>query len=797
MNLGPLYPLAAFRQFIPVMLVPLPNGKTDKIPVSAAGHAIDAHAPSNWMTSIEAQAAADRLAQMSGMRHGVGFVLTANDPFFCVDIDDCATPTGWSPVANQIGSMLPGTVAELSQSGRGLHLWGMRSKMPAHSMKNTELHLELYHDRRFLLLGTDAIGQMSPDCVAIDAVAAGYFPPRDHTGLVHGNGPRPDWRGPADDGELLRRALQSTSAKAAFSGKATFADLFNCNVEALARTYPTSGDSPYDASSADAALAQHLAFWTGCDHARSERIMRMSALVRPKYDREDYLPRTVYAACSMQREVLQDAPAAPSPTAVAVAAAAASAPSGALAGPLLADQGVTQPTIAAVEGRTFLGAQDQQALFAGCVYVLDAHKVLIPGGRMLTPDRFRAFFGGRTFIMDDRNERTSRNAFEVFTESQLISTPRADSTCFRPDLPPGTLVTTGGYVRANTYWPSAGTRMKGDPTPFIRHMRKLVPNERDLRALLSVLARWVQTPGHKSPFCVVLQGTEGNGKSFVSKAVAHCIGARYTHWPKASKIAAQFNGWLKDKLLICVEDIFVGPDQDVLEELKPMISGGAALEIEAKGVDQVSTEICCNLIINTNHKNGIRKTQNDRRFMVLWTAQQCAADLIRDGMDGEYMSGLHHWADHEGGWAIIHEYLATYPIDPEFDSLGSCQRAPVLSMTAEVIADGAGRIEQEINEAISQDTVGFMGGWISSIQLDHLLEHLKLQGRMPRSRRREMLEGMGYKMHPGLKNGRTDNPTAPDAGKPVLFVHASRVDLLSLVGAANIARAYREAQSPK
>lgn len=798
MSLGALSPLAVFRQFIPVMLVPLPNDKTDKIPVSAGGHAIDAHTPTNWMTHLDAQAAADRLAQASGMRHGVGFVLTANDPFFVVDLDDCAVPGGWSPVAMQIGSMLPGTVAELSQSGKGLHLWGMRSQMPAHASKNTELHLELYSSKRFILLGSGAIGQMSPDCVAIDAVAAGYFPPRDHTGLVHGAGPRPGWRGPTDDGELLRRALQSTSAKAAFQGKATFADLYHRNVDALARTYPATGEGQFDASSADAALAQLLAFWTGADSARIERLMRTSALARPKYDREDYLPRTISNACSMQREVLQDAPAAPNPSAVAVAAAAANAAPSPVAGPSGPDLTVTEATVAPVSGRTFLGAQDQADLFKGCVYVLDAHRVLIPGGRMLTPDRFRAFFGGRTFVMDERNERTSRNAFEVFTESQLVSTPRADSTCFRPDLPPGALVTSGnGYVRANTWWPNFGPRVKGDITPFLVHMRKLVPNERDLRALLSITARWVQTPGHKSPFCVVLQGTEGNGKSFFSKALAYCFGQKHTHWPKASKIAAQFNGWLRDKLLICVEDIMIGADMDVLEDLKPMISGGAALEIEAKGVDQISTEICANLIINTNHKNGIRKTQNDRRFMVLWTAQQCAADLIRDGMTGEYMAGLHDWADNHNGWAIIHEFLATYPIDPEFDSLGSCQRAPVLSMTAEVIADGAGRIEQEIAEAISQDTLGFMGGWISSIQLDALLARTKLAERMPRSRRKEMLEGMGYKVHPGLKGGRTDNKTLPDNGKPVLFVHSSRVDLLTLVGAANITRVYREAQAPK
>ena len=64
------------------------------------------------------------------------------------------------------------------------------------------------------------------------------------------------------------------------------------------------------------------------------------------------------------------------------------------------------------------------------------------------------------------------------------------------------------------------------------------------------------------------------------------------------------------KVLYCVEDIYLqGVQGDaVLEEMKPMITGGRGIEIEAKGVDQVSADICGNFIINTNHKDGVRKT---------------------------------------------------------------------------------------------------------------------------------------------------------------------------------------------
>lgn len=312
-----LAPLHAFRQFILVLLAPRDNGKTDKLPCRADGTVCDAHDPSVWMSYDEAAA----LATSAGGAYGVGFVLTDRDPFFCIDIDGAATPSGWSPVAQQLCAALPGTAVEVSQSGRGLHIWGRRASPPAHSSKNIALHLECYTRARFILLGTDAVGAMAEDCPAFDAVVAGYFPPRNAGGDIPDSGPRTDWRGPADDADLIRRALRSQSAGAVFGGRASFAALWDADEAALARAYPSSTGDVYDRSSADAALAQHLAFWTGCDGARIERLMRGSKLVRDKWDREDYLPRTITNACGWQREVLVDKPVAAAPAAAGVALA--------------------------------------------------------------------------------------------------------------------------------------------------------------------------------------------------------------------------------------------------------------------------------------------------------------------------------------------------------------------------------------------------------------------------------------------------------------------------------------------
>ena len=767
--------MRAVNQWLVYRLVPSATrpGKTDKIPLHfSTGKTTGVNDPASW-TDVNTAAAA---AQRWGAGHGVGFCFTEAAGFWFVDLDSCYAAGAWSPLAQQVCSIFAGACVEVSSSGNGLHVFG-RGPVPAHASKNAEHHAELYHTDRFVAVsGLNLVGDCNTDhTAAVSWFAQTYFPPRE-THHAPDDGPRADWNGPTDDEELLRRALQSKSAAGAFGGKASFADLWHADADVLGRCFPDA-ERGYDGSSADAALAQHLAFWTGCDQERIERLMRQSDLAREKYDREDYLPRTIAVACGQQRDVLADKkleradiPAAP--------------------------QGA--PGMTAVEGSTFLNAQQQAELFKGCIYIADSHRVLVPGGHLKKPDQFRTIFGGYTFAMDTRNERTSRNAWEAFTESQVLRAPRADGTCFKPRLPYGAIVTDAGRTRANTYWPVDIPRRKGDASPWLDHLGLLVPNDFDRKVVFYGLASLVQRQGFKLPWALVIQGVEGNGKTLLSLCVAFAVGNRYVHWPKASKLTSQFNAWMLHATVACVEDVKTSDSVDVWEALKPMITGGAGLEIEAKGVDQVSAEICTNFLFNTNHKTGLRKSANDRRLCPIYTAQQSLADLRRDGMNDAYMARKYHWLQNQHGFEIVADLLWTVEIPPEFDPTVGCLRAPVVSSTAEAIESSRGRVEQEIVEMVERGEPGFMGGWISSVAVDKLLERMGKASAVPLNTRRDMLRDLGYDWHPALaaNNGRVNNNVAPDGAKPKLYVRAGH-PALTLATAAEVARAYSSAQGFK
>ena len=454
-----------------------------------------------------------------------------------------------------------------------------------------------------------------------------------------------------------------------------------------------------------------------------------------------------------------------------------------------------------VSGFQYLAATQQIEHFAGCVYVQDVHRIFTPRGVLLKPEQFKATYGGYIFTLDAENSKVTKSAYEAFTESQAVRYPIAEGMTFRPELPPGKMTKEEGRALVNTYTPAEIDKRRGDVSPFLDHLSRILPDPMDAAILLAYMAACIQHIGVKFQWAPLLQGCEGNGKTLFTRCVSYAVGMQYSHFPKADEVGNKFNSWMLRKTFIGIEDVWF-PDhrREIIESLKPLITNDM-LPIELKGVDQISAHVCANFMLNSNHKDAIRKTNNDRRFAVFFTAQQAEADIRRDGMEGEYFPDLYDWLKGEGiylgqpkGYAYVAEFLSTYPIPEELNPATKCHRAPRTSTTDQAIAHGVGSVEQEIMEAIDEGRPGFAGGWVSSMALDRLLEALRLTRAIPPNRRREMMQGLGYDWHPSLKDGRVNNAIAIDHGrKPRLFIKDGHADL-ALQTPANVSQAYQGAQ---
>lgn len=761
----PLAGMAELRQFILVRILPRGGGKTDKLPCDwRTGDVASGQDASVWTGYTEAAVA----AACRGAGWGIGFVFTPACGFWFLDIDGAAQGNQWSPLAQQLCAAFPGAAIEVSSSGKGLHIFG-RGAIPPHGCRNQKLGLELYHEGRFVLLGSNQVGDCRTEhTAALAATVATYFPPGLSGALAAeelSDEPAPEWGGPTDDDELIQRMLASHSKLGAFTGRASFADLWHADADALARSYPDGGPQQraYDASSADAALMQHLAYWTGKHGTRMVALAQRSALVREKWHRDDYLPRTAKRAIAGCKQVYQR------PAAAAEPPSSTAAPGG------------------------FIGSHQLADLFKGCVYVIRAHAAVTPGNTsLIKPDRFDVLYGGYTFGLDQTNERTTKRAWEAWTLNQVARPAQAMEMCFRPSEAPGHIVDEAGVTMVNVWVPAKIDRSAGDVGLFLDHLRRLLPDAHDREVMLSYMAAVVQHQGTKFAWAPLLQGVEGNGKSFFTWCVQAAVGPQYTYIPRSDQISNKFNSWLFGKVFVGVEDVFVAHDKlELFEVLKPMITA-TRQSVELKGVDAAMADVVANFIFNSNHRDGLKKTRNDRRIAPLFCAQQEKEHLGRDGLTGPYFRRLYAWWRGLGR-AAVNEYLHTYRIPPGYNPATDCERAPDTSSTEDAVAASLGATEQHVLEAIEQGRQGFRGGWVSSTYLATLLQELRVDGRIPPNKRRGLMQAVGYDRHPALTGGRTDNLVLPDMAKPVLYVKQGHPDS-AITGRSEVCRRYSEAQ---
>ena len=201
---------------------------------------------SNWLYTPELWVSYDEAYAIQKTCPGffTGFVFTVSDPFWFLDIDKCGANGEWSNTANELMNLFTGAYIEVSQSGNGLHIIGS-GECPPHACKNTELGIEFYTEKRFVALtGTHARGDSSKvfNGELVTLVNNYFLPPFVTTSIEWTDKPVAEYSLLTDD-ETIEKALKSKSAGSTFGGKASFADLWNCDTEALAEAYtPDSSD---------------------------------------------------------------------------------------------------------------------------------------------------------------------------------------------------------------------------------------------------------------------------------------------------------------------------------------------------------------------------------------------------------------------------------------------------------------------------------------------------------------------------------------------------------------------------
>lgn len=757
-----------YDQWLNWKLVRLANGRTTKIPYNVKAHRnANAH---------DGKAVYNKVTAFNSPDYSPGFVITDDDSFFVIDIDHVRNEDGgFNEFTTEMMTIFKDCYIEVSVSGNGVHIIGsITNKDVSHKCKNLEHDAELYTRKRFVTISkSHAQDNLINNSLTVvddefEMIVGKYFKrdvSYDTDSEEWRNTSVDEWHGPEDDDELIAKMLKSSSGASTFDDtKASIKDLWTRNVNSLSKAFPHER-LEFDSSSADQALLSHLAFWTGKNHSRMERLFNLSALVRDKWvEREDYRRMSIINACCMTQNVHGQG--------VSIDQV--------VEAKKIAEDNSDSDNLGEVSTRgigfQLMTPEGQMVYFNDCVYVSDENKIIIPNGRLLSKSQFDAFYGGWIFSMDAENNKTTKSAWDVFTTSQAVNFNKVNGRIFKPSDSKRFHIDSEGVTYINTYTPQNIPSVPGDVSKFTNHICKLIPDERDRDILLSWCAAVVQYPGVKFGWSPLIQGTYGNGKSMIGECICNAVGRKYSHVPEASEITEKFNDWLLNTVFQCVDEMYTGKDKyKTIEKFKTWIQHRGNIEIRAMQTGKVMHEICCNFLLLTNHKDAIVKTREDRRFAVFYSKQQTIEDMEEDGLLDDYFTDLFGWlngtGEYEGktpGYHNVTHFLQTYKIPDELNPSGRCTRAPKTTSTEEAITESLSNPEQLVKSVIDEQQIGFSDGIVSLTQVRRLLKEFNMK--FPFNKIKDMMRTLGYSQHPQLPNGRSTKYVDFDEGRPILYV---------------------------
>lgn len=770
------------------------ESKYDKFPCPPDGRAekIKASDPNNWMTYDQACARIATLPRSGELCYTLGFWLTSTTGYFFFDLDGVASGGVLTADAAQRSARFTGALMEWSSSGTGMHVIARTLSPPAahrtRPKKGIELPYEFYTDGRGIAFGLTGQAVGSADTYHDGAVAE--LIEQIFTAPTLGEISRPEWRGPSDDDELIRRMLAAReSAQAAFGQKASLSVLWR-------------GDAEKD-SNHDMALASHLAFWTGCDEERMRRLMWRSGMVRKKWTtHRTYLTLTInkaIAGCSnvyqeaiRNHSALQEAygtaPAPPPlepraggleppPPVTTVVAGASISPEifarveelltmVARAGTLEEVLNDCIPTIAAsqlprvVMSRLVTSVSKKLDLFDSAMPVGQIRAMLIPPAVANTAEaplwmQKHCFVkAGDFFYNVETGSRSTIKGFQGEYSRQMPFKPNGkredpvewafqrwdiavvDDLSYRPDQP--AYFEWAGKSYANDYVPSSlpvveefTAECVAQIEAFKMHLWIICGQRKEVyEAILGWVAHNVQYPGKKIRWSPIIKGVPGDGKSIIFDVIRAALGDRNAKVTSTSTLNNKggFTDWAQGRAVNWIEEMRItGKDRYTIFNLMKDYVANNLIDINAKGGKNYGAWNVTNHGACSNYTDGLPIDDDDRRWMVLFTPW---AD-IKGCMTAKGMSSLDEL---NASFKAIGGACQKWPgqwrkwlLSVDTSNFNPDARAPVTEERAYMIASSRDEIEVVIRDMIEEGGVGITKEVFSSSCLHNALKLKELR----------------------------------------------------------------------
>ena len=183
----------------------------------------------------------------------------------------------------------------------------------------------------------------------------------------------------------------------------------------------------------------------------------------------------------------------------------------------------------------------------------------------------------------------------------------------------GRLVVEGGFVACNLWNPSSLQPSDADPTVWLEHIERLIPNAADRDRVLNRMAYGLQHPGVKINSALVLMGPQGAGKDTILQPFLRGVGDRNVGVVPGHAVGGQFNAYLQNPWLLITE-MPPARKRSCYEEIKSWLTTPPdEIMVNPKGIEMFQIPNIVNAVVTTNHAGAIALAPDDRRFDVVET----------------------------------------------------------------------------------------------------------------------------------------------------------------------------------
>jgi hypothetical protein len=211
-----------------------------------------------------------------------------------------------------------------------------------------------------------------------------------------------------------------------------------------------------------------------------------------------------------------------------------------------------------------------------------------------------------------------------------------------------------GIVYGNRWRDARPPAVAGDVQPWIAHLERMIPEQREREHVLNVMAFKVQHPNRKINHAVLHGGNPGSGKDTLWAPFFWAIGGqslKNVSLVRNEEITSQWGYALETEVLVINElRQSEAKDRRALENtLKPLIAAPPEfLSVQRKGLAPYDLVNRLQVIAFSNERVAINLPSDDRRWFVIWS------DAPR--MTDESGAAIWAWLE-SGGKAAVAAWL--------------------------------------------------------------------------------------------------------------------------------------------